>query len=145
MELIQRIIHAITELHPIHPMMVHFPIALTGAGALFILLAVWKKNSALEQTAFANIVLASLGTVAAGVTGFMDNLNTYDGAAPNATWKMILAFALLTITAVTSIARWRNPNLFESRARVLYVAAYLVSFMLAIILAFLGAIILYGF
>ena len=31
MDLINRIIHALTELHPTHPMFVHFPIALTGA------------------------------------------------------------------------------------------------------------------
>lgn len=145
MELIQRIIHALTELHPIHPMLVHFPIALTGAAALFILLAIWKKSKTLEQVAFANIVLASLGTIAAGVTGFLDNLNDYDGTAPNAMWKIALAATLLLITGVTSIARWRNPNLFESRVKPLYVTAYLVSFLLAIVLAFLGAIILYGF
>jgi uncharacterized membrane protein len=145
MELIQRILYALTELHPLHPMLVHFPIALTGAGALFILLAVWKKSKTLEQAAFANIVLAALGTLAAGITGFMDNLNTYDGGAPNATWKILLALILLAITAATSIARWRKPNLFESRGKVLYVTAYLVSFVIAIVLAFLGAIILYGF
>lgn len=145
MELIQRIIHALTELHPVHPMLVHFPIALTGAGALFILLAVWKKNKTLEQAAYANMVLATLGTIAAGLTGMMDNINTYDGTAPNAMWKILLALTLLVITATTSIARWRNPNLVESRAKLLYVSAYLVSFILAIILAFLGAIILYGF
>jgi uncharacterized membrane protein len=145
MELIQRIIHAVTELHPLHPMLVHFPIALTGAGALFILLAVWKKSKALEQAAFANIVLAAFGTVAAGLTGAMDNMNNYDGAAPNAMWKMTLAFILLIVTAWTSIARWRNPNLFESRARFVYVAGYVVSFLLAITLAFLGGVILYGF
>ena len=145
MDLIQRILTTILELHPIHPMMVHFPIALTGAGALFILLALWKKSPALEQAAFANIVLAAFGTVAAGFTGMIDNLNTYDGAAPNAMWKMTLAFLLLLITAGTSLARWRNPNLFQSRAKGWYVAAYLVSFALAITLAFLGGIILYGF
>ena len=145
MELIQRIFYALTELHPLHPMLVHFPIALTGAGSLFILLAVWKKSKALEQAAFANIVLAAIGTLAASITGFMDNLNTYDGAAPNVTWKILLALILLVITATTSIVRWRKPNLFESRGKVLYVAAYLVSFVIAIVLAFLGAIILYGF
>ena len=145
MELIQRIIRTLTELHPLHPMVVHFPIALTGAGALFILLALWKKNSALEQAAFANITLAAFGTVAAGVTGMMDNVSAYDGAAPNVMWKVTLALTLFIITAATSVVRWRNPNLFESRAKGLYVAAYLVSFALAIILAFLGGIILYGF
>ena len=31
MEFINRVIHALTELHPTHPMLVHFPIALSGA------------------------------------------------------------------------------------------------------------------
>ena len=145
MELIERIIRTMIELHPIHPMMVHFPIALTGAGALFILLAVWKKSNALEQAAFANITLAAIGTVAAGFTGMMDNLNVYEGAAPNASWKMVLAISLLAITAGTSIARWRNPNLFNGGSKTLYVSAYLISFLIAIVLAFLGGIILYGF
>ena len=145
MELFQRIIHAITELHPLHPMLVHFPIALTGAAALFILLALWKKSKTMEQAAFANIVLAVFGTMAAGATGWMDNLNNYDGAAPNIMWKTTLAVLLLAITAWTSIARWRNPNLFESPSRFIYVAAYLVSFILALVLAFLGGVILYGF
>src|SRR5512133_166527 len=106
MDFINRIIHALTELHPTHPMVVHFPIALTGAAFLFILLAYWRNNATLEQAAFANIILASLGTIAAGITGMMDNINTYDGAAPNAGVKMILATTLLVLTAGISIVRY---------------------------------------
>jgi uncharacterized membrane protein len=75
----------------------------------------------------------------------IDNIKNYSGAAPNVMVKITLATILLVITAWTSIARWRNPNLFESRSKPWYIAAYLVSFMLAIVLAFLGGIILYGF
>jgi uncharacterized membrane protein len=82
MEFINRLMRALTELHPTHPMVVHFPIALTGAAFLFILLAYWRKNASLEQTAFANIVLAALGTIAAGFTGIMDNAKNYDSSAP---------------------------------------------------------------
>jgi len=145
MEIINRVIHALTELHPLHPMLVHFPIGLTGGGALFILLAVWKRSAALEQAAFANIALASMATVAAGVTGLYDNNLNYDGTAPNAMIKVLLASILLLITAATAIARWRNPGLFETRLkRPLYVAAYFVSFGLALVLSFLGGVILYG-
>jgi uncharacterized membrane protein len=145
MEFINRIIHALTQVHPLHPMLVHFPIALTGAGALFILLAVWKRNAALEKAAFFNLTLAALGTFAAGLAGLYDNIIHYAGKAPNAPVKIFLATTLLLITALTSYFRWRNPNLFSSRVRSLYVSAYLASFALAIVLAFLGAIILYGF
>ena len=145
MELINRVIHALTELHPTHPMVVHFPIALTGAAFLFILLAYWRKSAALEQTAFANIVLASLGTVAAGVTGVMDNVKNYVGDAPNASTKIVLAIVLLALTAGISIVRYRNPDLFRRANPLLYIASYGVSFGIALVLAFLGGVILYGF
>lgn len=145
MELIERIIHALTEIHPLHPMLVHFPIALTGAATLFILLALLRKSETLEQAAFANLALASIGTIAAGITGWMDNANTYGGDAPNAEAKIILAMALFLVTAATSLARWRNPSLFETKARPLYAAAYFASFAIALVLAFLGGVILYGF
>jgi uncharacterized membrane protein len=145
MEFINRLIRALTELHPTHPMLVHFPIALTGAAFLFILLAYWRKSASLEQTAFANIVLAALGTIAAGLTGIMDNAKNYEGGAPNAMTKIILATLLLVLTAGISIVRYRNPDLFWKGNRLLYVSSYGVSFGIALVLAFLGGVILYGF
>jgi uncharacterized membrane protein len=145
MDLINRIIHALTELHPTHPMFVHFPIALTGAAFLFILLALWRNSASLEQAAFANMALAAFSTVFAGVTGFMDNANNYDGNAPNWEAKIVLAILLFLLTAGISIARYRNPEMFTRGNRVLYVAIYGLSFGVALVLAFLGGIILYGF
>lgn len=144
MEFIEKVIHALTTIHPIHPMLVHFPIALTGAASFFILLALWQKNPGLEQVAFANMVLATFGTIAAGLTGLMDNIKNYDGGAPNAGTKMILATVLFVITAGTSLVRWRNPDIFKSRSKLVYVGAYFISFGLSITLAFLGGVILYG-
>lgn len=145
MEFIRRVIHALTDLHPTHPMFVHFPIALTGAAFLFILLAYWRKSTSLEQTAFANIVLASLATIAAGVTGYLDNIKNYVGEAPNASTKIILAILLFVLTAGISIVRYRNPDLFQKSNPFLYIASYGVCFAIALVLAFLGGVILYGF
>lgn len=145
MDFINRLIHAVTELHPTHPMLVHFPIALTGAAFLFILLAYWRKNAALEQAAFAKIALASLGTIAAGITGVMDNARNYDGGAPNSGTKLILATTLLVLTAGISIVRYRNPEMFQRANRLVYIASYGASFAIALVLAFLGGVILYGF
>lgn len=145
MDFFNRIILAMTELHPTHPMFVHFPIALTGAAFFFILLAYWRKKPALEQAAFANIALASIGAVAAGLTGAMDNMKNYEGAAPNATAKMILATLLIFLTATISIVRYRNPEMFQKANKAIYVASYGISFLIAFVLAFLGGVILYGF
>ena len=145
MDFINRIIHALTELHPTHPMFVHFPIALTGAAFLFILLAYWRKNSFFEQAAFANIVLAAISTVFAGITGYLDNIKNYVGEAPNATVKIILATLLFLLTSGVSLVRYRNPDMFQKTNRLLYIASYGFSFAIALTLAFLGGVILYGF
>jgi uncharacterized membrane protein len=144
MQFFDRLITALTETHPIHPMIVHFPIGLTGAAFLFILLALWKNKEFFEQAAFANIALATISTLAAGLTGMYDNQITYTGEAPNTGLKMILAIILLLVTTVTTVSRWRNPDLFN-KSKALYVSAYALSFGLAIVLAFLGGVILYGF
>ena len=126
MEFINRIVHALTELHPTHPMFVHFPIALTGAAFLFILLAYWRKSAALEQTAFANIVLASISTIVAGITGYLDNLKNYLGDARNASTKIILAMLLFILTTGISIVRYRNRIYFR-RAIVSYISRPMAS------------------
>lgn len=145
MDFIDRLIHAITQVHPTHPMFVHFPIALTGAAFLFILLAFWRKSQSLEQAAFANMVLAAISTVVAGFTGAMDNMKNYDGAAPNAMIKMVLALVLFILTTSLSIVRYRNPEIFQKGNKFLYMASYGLSFGIALTLAFLGGVILYGF
>lgn len=145
MDFINRFITAITQTHPTHPMFVHFPIALTGAAFFLVLLAWWRNNTSLEQAAFINMVLAAVGTVVAGVTGYLDNLKNYEGEAPNASAKIILAILLFLLTTGISVIRFRNPEIFIKGNRLIYTAAYGLSFLIAFTLAFLGGIILYGF
>ena len=145
MDFVDRFITAITQLHPTHPMFVHFPIALTGAAFFFVLLAWWRDNTTLEQTAFANMALAAISTAVAGITGVMDNIKNYEGEAPNASAKIVLATLLFLLTTGISIVRYRNPEIFTKANRLLYAASYGLSFLIAFTLAFLGGVILYGF
>lgn len=145
MDLIQKIIHAITQVHPPHPIFVHFPIALTGAALFFIILALWRKSETLEKVAFANISLACVSTIFAAFMGIRDNLVLYNGAASNHSVKIVLAGILFLVTLAATLARWRNPELFHAKtARTLYVLVYFVSFAIAMILGFLGGVIIYG-
>jgi uncharacterized membrane protein len=145
-DFIYRIIFDLTQVHPLHTMIVHFPIALVSAALFFILLALWRHSDALEQVAFANISLAAVSTVVAGITGMLDNIRFYQGAAPNADVKIILASTLFVVTTVVAVSRWRNPALFHKMPqRIYYIAGYAVSFVLVAVLGFLGGVILYGF
>lgn len=145
MDFINRFIVAITQLHPTHPMFVHFPIALTGTAFFLVLLAWWRNKASLEQAAFANMALAAVSTVFAGVTGYLDNIKNYDGEAPNATAKIVLAVFLFLLTTGISIVRYRNPEIFTKGNRFVYAASYGLCFLIAFTLGFLGGVILYGF
>ena len=130
--------------HP-HVAVVHFPIALTGAALFFILLALWKKSKIMEQAAFANICLAAASTIVTAIIGIRDNIFYWHGSAPNYATKIILGLTLFIITAVMAIARWRNKELFYNKStRVLFIAAYFVSFAIAGVLGYLGGVIVYG-
>ena len=146
MDLVGRILNAVTNIHPWHSMTVHFPIGLTGAALLFILLALWRRNESLEHAAFFALALAAASTVVAGITGMRDNLVRFDGGAPYIPIKIFLAVTLLVLTAVTAVSRWRQKELlWKPTTRVLYLAAFVGSFGLASVLGFLGGAILYGF
>jgi uncharacterized membrane protein len=139
-----RVIHDLVIQDP-HTLFVHFPIALTGAALFFILLALWKKSDILELIAFADISLAAVSTVVTGIIGIRDNIVFYHGGAANHVIKIILASILFLVTSAMAILRWRNPKLFHSRFKAIYVTGYFVSFALVSVLGFLGGVIIYGF
>ena len=147
MDFINKIIYNLTVVHPLHTLIVHFPVALISSALFFILLALWRRSDLLEKVAFANLSLAAVSTLVAGITGMLDNVKIYDGAAANAGVKITLASVLLLVTGITALVRWRNPGLFHAAMgkKALYVAAYFVSFVLVSVLAFLGGVIIYGF
>ena len=145
MALIQRIIHAFTVVQPPHPLFVHFPIALISTALFFILLALWRKSDLFEKIAFANLSLAAVSILVAGAFGIRDNLVIFKWSAPNYVAKISIASTLLVLTGAMAILRWRNPDLFHSRYKALYVAAHFVAFALVAVQGFLGAIIVYGF
>ena len=132
--------------HPVHPMLVHFPVGLTGGALFFILVAlIWQRAKILEKVAFANISLAVPATVAAAIMGIADNANRYAGNAANHNLKIILAITLFLIVTATSLYRWRKQDLFDDKSlRYVYVGAYVVSFAIATTLGFLGGIIVFG-
>jgi uncharacterized membrane protein len=146
MDFFDRLITALTELHPIHSMTVHFPLALTGTALLFLVLALWRRNESLEQASFLNMTLAAISTVVAGFTGYRDYLVRFEGDAPYTSAKIFLAITLFLLTSAIVISRWRKADIvWQPSTTVLYVSAFIGSFAIASVLGFLGGAILYGF
>ncbi len=142
---VNQILNAIINIHPWHSMFVHFPIGLTGAALLFIVLARWRRNDSLEHAAFFAIALAVPATIVAGLTGVRDDLVRFDGAAPFAPVKIFLGITLLLLTTALAVTRWRKREvLWNPTTTVLYLAGFAGSFLLAITLGFIGGVILYG-
>jgi uncharacterized membrane protein len=142
---IGQIINAVINIHPWHGMVVHFPIGLTAAALLFILLARWRRNESLEHAAFFVITLAAISTIVAGATGIRDNLVRFDGTAPFVPVKIFLGITLFVLTTAIAVTRWRKREvLWNPTTTVLYLAGFATSFLLAITLGFLGGVILYG-
>jgi uncharacterized membrane protein len=142
---IGQIVNAVVNIHPWHSMVVHFPIGLTGAALLFIVLARWRRNESLEHAAFFVVALAAVSTIVAGATGIRDNIVRFDGAAPFVPVKIFLGITLFVLTTAIAITRWRRREVLWSPATtVLYLAGFAVSFLLAITLGFIGGVILYG-
>ncbi|MBE7557213.1 MAG: hypothetical protein HS126_39765 [Anaerolineales bacterium] len=146
MESITGLFDTIFNVHPWHVPLVHFPIALTGASLLFLLLALWQRNESLERAAFYSLTLAAISTVVAGLTGYRDYVVRFEGDAPYVNAKIFLAISLFVLTTATAVVRWRQAEVLWNPATVvLYVLAFAGSFILAAILGFLGGVILYGF
>jgi len=146
MDILTNFFNIIFEIHPLHTPTTHFPIALTGAALLFLLLALWRKNESLEHAAFYTITLAAISTIVAGFTGVRDNLVRFEGEAPMANVKIFLGLTLFIITAVVAVTRWRKPEvLWTPSTMVLYTSAFAISFLIAGVLGFIGGGILYGF
>ena len=142
---ISQVVNATVNIHPWHSMVVHFPIGLTGAAFLFILLARWRRNESLEHAAFYVIALAAVSTIVAGATGMRDNLVRFDGTAPFVPVKIFLGITLFALTTLIASTRWRRREvLWSPTTTVLYLAGFAGSFLLAITLGFIGGVILYG-
>jgi uncharacterized membrane protein len=146
MDFILRIYHDLTHVHPPHPMVVHFPIALTGAALFFILLALWRRSHICEQIAFADLALATVCAIPAAAFGIRDNIILFGGKAPNHDAKIILAIIFFLISTVTIGVRWKRKIMFQDKAsQLFYAAACFICFALVAVLAFLGGVITYGF
>ncbi|MEQ9570007.1 MAG: DUF2231 domain-containing protein [Longimicrobiales bacterium] len=145
-ELIRTVAEAIFVTHPLHSMVVHYPIALSAVGLLFVVLALALNDPAMERAAFVCLALTALTGLLAAFTGYRDVLVRFDGEAQYVGAKAFLGANLILLTGGMAFARtrWRGL-LWNPSTMVLYVGGFVGALALTSVLGFLGGVILYGF
>lgn len=117
----------------LHPMIVHFPIALLLTGLLFDIIGLFTKRNFFHRAGFYLLVLGAIGVIAAFLTGnfagsgiteqgaLKQALETHENAAELTLW-------LVSITAVFRIVIEifkKYKGIFKALALVLFLASAL--------------------
>jgi uncharacterized membrane protein len=93
--------------HPLHPMLVVFPIALWTAAMVFDTIGIVSAQGTLRAVAFYNIAAGILGAVAAAIPGFIDYRTLRGRAARVGTWHALLNVTALALFVVSWLLRTR--------------------------------------
>jgi uncharacterized membrane protein len=91
---------ALLARHAQHPVIVHFPIALFIASAVFEILALWRKQPVLASVAYFNLVGAAISlpfTIATGLAAWQFQL---EGATLKGNLRLHLVSAIITATII---------------------------------------------
>ena len=127
--------------HAQHPVLVHFPIALFIASAVFEVLALWRKQPIYASVAYFNLVAAALClpvTIATGLGAWQWQL---EGATLKGNLRPHLIFALSSATLILLLC-WMRSRLRTRGAspRIGYFAVTGITLMAITITGHIGGI-----
>ncbi|HKU68998.1 MAG TPA: DUF2231 domain-containing protein [Candidatus Baltobacteraceae bacterium] len=97
--------------HPIHPMLIGFPIGFFGAVLVSDVISIWGNPAFWPQMSTWLIAFGVVGTLLAAVFGFIDYLTAPMSAAVKrtATTHMILNLIVVAIYIAAFFVRYGNP------------------------------------
>jgi len=133
--------------HPLHPLTVHFPIALLFTSVFFDLLGMLTDNNNFRQTGWWLLILGLIGgTVAAGI-GMWTEEQIEAMGVPEAAVDRHEAFAVTTmiVFAVLAVIRWWRRGRWSARDRVVYLSVAMAGLLLLGITGFYGGELVYRY
>lgn len=130
--------------HPLHPMTVHFPIALYLLGVLLTLAYLWQGSPDYERFAYWSFILSGLAVVVSSLVGLMDQsqLDLADTRRNQVNNHITAGVSLLVINGLLVYMRFRWANVLLTRRRV-YLGLMVLGVIAVLTTAWLGAELVY--
>lgn len=127
--------------HPVHPMLVVFPLGLLGTAVIFDIIYLVSDNSQWSVAAYYMIGAGLIGGLAAALFGWLDWVGIPGGTRAKriGLWHGLGNLAVLTLFLLSWALRRENPVLPPTGA----IVAGLSAVMLAILAAWLGGEMVY--
>ncbi len=136
-------------LTPLHPRVVHFPIALSLVGALFAAIGLLRRQERWFSYGQLSLLLGGLGTLAAALTGLIDQSGAPQEAAVLALINQHITAGILLAVAIGLALYWplRNRQLLHSNHSVRWGYLVLLSAVVLLVLVsgWLGGRLVYQF
>ena len=128
--------------HAQHPVIVHFPIALFIASAVFDVLAIWRKQPLLAVVAYFNLVGAALTVPLAIVTGLAAWQWQLEGAKLKGNLELHLICGLTTASLIFVLC-WLRSRLRAKgdSPRAFYFAVMALGLLMITLTGHLGGIV----
>ena len=127
--------------HAQHPVIIHFPIALFIASAVFDILAIWRKQPILAAVGYFNLVGAAITVPLAIATGLGAWRWQLEGATLKGNLRLHLICAL-TSAALIVILCWKRSRIRAKREspRACYFVVMALGLMMIAVTGHLGGI-----
>ena len=134
-------------MHPIHPMVVHFPIALLIASVVFDFLATRWRHKSFQDAGLYTLIAGLFGAVVAVGTGAMAEEAVEDMGIPESVLEMheVLGYATLLfflgLLALRLLMRWK----LLKEMPALYLTMGLVGIVILVMAGYVGGGLVYDF
>ncbi|MGE5603778.1 MAG: DUF2231 domain-containing protein [Nitrososphaerales archaeon] len=132
-------------LAPFHPRVVHFPIALSIVGALFILYGTVRRQDRWTGYGQMTLLLGWLGVMVAIVTGLIDQASAPQNATVATVINQHITAGIALVIAIGLALYWplRDKKLWTTSTRWWYLALLVVIVVLVLIEGWLGGKLVY--
>jgi uncharacterized membrane protein len=130
--------------HPLHPMTVHFPIALYLLGVLLTLAYLWRGQPDYDRFAYWSFILSGLATVVSSLVGLIDQsqLDLSDSRRNEVNNHITAAVGLMVVNGLLIYMRFRWTDVLVNRRRS-YLGLMLVGIVTLVTTGWLGAELVY--